>query len=118
VHRVLCIVKYCSEALDHSVRTLSITVVLGPDGFGVHKLVGALGGSQISTGREDSAGGSAVPSMLSEGLVSELSDFEAEDVTLKGDYLEQVVEFVIAGVPTVLEVCFMCFLLSLTIILL
>ena len=43
----------------------------------------------------------------------ELSDFEAENATLKGDYLRQVVEIVIGGVPTVLEVCFMCLFMSL-----
>jgi len=43
-----------------------------------------------------------------------LSDFEPENVTLIGDYLWQVVEIVIGGVQTVLEVCFMCLLLSLS----
>jgi hypothetical protein len=52
--------------------------------------------------------------MLSEGLEIELSDFEAEDVTLNGDYLWQVVEIVIGGVPTVLEVRFMCLFMSLS----
>ena len=47
-------------------------------------------GSQISTRREDFACGSAVIPMLSEGSEIELSDFEAEDVTLKGYYLSQV----------------------------
>ena len=51
--------------------------------------------------------------MLSKGLVIELSDFEAADATLKGDYLWQVVEIVIGGVPTVLEVRFMCMFMSL-----
>ena len=51
--------------------------------------------------------------MLSEGLEIELSDFEAEDATLKGDYLWQVVEIVIGGVPTVLEVSFMYFFMFL-----
>jgi len=32
---------------------------------------------------------------------------------LKGDYMWQVVEIVIGGVPTILEVCFMCFFMSL-----
>jgi hypothetical protein len=44
---------------------------------------------------------------MSEGLEIEASDFEAEDATLHGDYLWQVVEIVIGGVPTVLEVRFM-----------
>jgi hypothetical protein len=46
-------------------------------------------------------------------LEIELSDFEAEYATLKGDYLRQVVEIVIGGVPTVLEVRFMCLFMSL-----
>ena len=37
----------------------------------------------------------------------ELSDFEAENVTLKGEYLWQVAEIVIGRVPIVVEVCFM-----------
>jgi hypothetical protein len=49
---------------------------------------------------------------LSEGLEIELSDFPAENATLKGDYLQQVVEIAIGGVPTVLEVCFMCLFMS------
>jgi len=51
--------------------------------------------------------------MLSEGLEIELSDFKAKNATLKGDYLWQVVEIVIGGVPTVLEVSFMCLFMSL-----
>jgi len=51
--------------------------------------------------------------MLSEGLEIELSDFEAENATLKGDYLWQVVEIKIGGVPNVLEVHFMCSFMSL-----
>jgi len=43
----------------------------------------------------------------------ELSDFEAENATLKGDYLRQVVEIVIGGVPNVLEIRFMCLFVSL-----
>jgi len=66
------------------------------------------GGSQIRTGREDFAAGSAVPPMLSEGLEIELSDFEGDNAMLNGDYLWQVVEIVIEGVPTVLEVGCMC----------
>jgi hypothetical protein len=50
--------------------------------------------------------------MQSEGLEIELADLEAENVTLKGDYLRQVVEIVIGGVPTVLEICFMCLFMS------
>jgi len=46
-------------------------------------------------------------------LEIELSDFEAEDATLKGDYLWQVVEIMMGGVPTVLEVRCMCWFMSL-----
>jgi hypothetical protein len=51
-------------------------------------------------------------------LEIQLSDFEVENATLKGDYLQQVVEIVIGGVPTVLEVGFMCLFMSLGSILL
>jgi hypothetical protein len=57
--------------------------------------------------------GSAVLLTQSEGLDIDLSDFEAMAATLKGDYLMQVVEIVSGGVPTVLEVRFMCLLMSL-----
>jgi len=76
------------------------------------------GCSQISTRREDFAGSGTGLLRLSEGLEIELSDFEGENATLKGDYLRQVVEIVIGGVPTVLEVCFMCLFKSLSRILL
>jgi len=56
--------------------------------------------------------------MLSEGLEIVLSDFEAQDATLKSDGLWQVVEIVIGGVPTVLEVRLMCLFMSLSRILL
>jgi len=62
------------------------------------------GGSQISTRKEDFAGSGAVLPKLSKGLEIELSDFEGENATLNGNYLPQVVEIVIQGVPTVLEV--------------
>ena len=42
----------------------------------------------------------------------ELSDLEAEDATLNSDYLWQVVEIVIGGIPTVLEVLVMCIFMS------
>jgi hypothetical protein len=51
--------------------------------------------------------------MVSKGLEIELSDFKAENATLKGDYLWQVVEIVIGGVPTVLETRFVCIVMSL-----
>jgi hypothetical protein len=70
-------------------------------------------GSQIGTGREDFAGGSPVLPTLSEGLVIELSDCDAANATQKGDTLRQVVESVIGGVPTVLEVRFICLFMSL-----
>jgi hypothetical protein len=50
---------------------------------------------------------------LSERLEIELSDFKVQNVTLKSNYLRQVVEFVIGGIPTVLEVCFMYLFMSL-----
>jgi len=43
----------------------------------------------------------------------ELSDCNEENGTLPGDYLQQVVEIVIGGVPTVLEVRFKCLLMPL-----
>jgi hypothetical protein len=46
-------------------------------------------------------------------LEIELSDLEPENATLKGDYLRQVVEIVIGGVPTILEIRFMCLFMSL-----
>jgi len=76
-------------------------------------LIGAQGGSGIRTAREDCAGGSAVLRTLSEDLESELSDFEAQNAMLKGDYFRQVVEIVIGGVPTILEIRFMCWFMSL-----
>jgi hypothetical protein len=87
---------------------LSITAVWGSHELGLRIRLGAQGGSQIGTRREYFAGGSAVLSMLSEGLEIDLSDFEVENATLKGDYLWQVVEIVIGGISTVHEVRFMC----------
>jgi hypothetical protein len=66
--------------------------------------MGAQRGSQISTRRENFAGGSTVFLMLSEGLEIELPDFEADNVTLEGDYMLQEVEIVIESVLTVLEI--------------
>jgi len=62
---------------------------------------------------EHIASGSAVPSTLGEGMEIALCDSETQDATLKGDYLWQVVESVIGGVPTVLEVRVMFFFMSL-----
>jgi hypothetical protein len=56
---------------------------------------------------------SAVLPTLSEGLEIELSDCKAQDATLKGDYLWQEVEIVLGGVPTILEVRFMCWFMAL-----
>jgi len=46
-------------------------------------------------------------------LETEISVFEAENATLKLQYLSQVVKIVIGGVPTVLKVRFMCLFMSL-----
>jgi len=43
----------------------------------------------------------------------ELSHFEAEDATLKGDPLWQVVDIEIGGIPTIHEIGSMCVFLSL-----
>jgi len=82
--------------------------VLGSHEFALRISLGAQGGSQISTQRGDFACSSAVFQTLSERLEIELCDFHAADATLKGDYWWQVVEIVIGGVPTVLEVRCMC----------
>jgi len=66
---------------------LSITAVLGSHEFGLHIGQGAEGGSQDSPRREDFAVSSAVLLMLRVGLEIELSDFEAEDMMLKTDYM-------------------------------
>jgi len=62
---------------------------------------------------EDFAGGSTVLLTLSQGLEIELSDSETENAMLKGDHLQQVVEIVIGGVPTILQIRFMCLIMSL-----
>jgi hypothetical protein len=92
---------------------LSITAGFESQEFGLPIWLGAQGGSQISTRREKFACGSAVLPTLCEGLEIELSDSEAENATLKGDYLWQVVDIVIGGVPTVFEVRFMYLFTSL-----
>jgi hypothetical protein len=51
--------------------------------------------------------------MLCKGFEIELSHVETEDATQKGDYLWQLVEIVIGGVPTVLDIRFMCLIMSL-----
>jgi len=115
---VWCIIEQSSEILDRSVRMCSIMAGLGYHEFGIRIWPGAQGGTQISTGRDDFAGGSAFLLTLSESLEIELSDFEAENATRKGDYLWQVAEIVIGGIPTVREVCFRCLFMSLSRILL
>ena len=107
VRCVVCIAKKCSEVFDYSVMMLSITVVLGSHEFGFRIWLEAQGGIQLSTGRGDLQGGCVVLLMLSKGFGIKLSDFEAGNVTLKDDYLWQVVEIVIGGVLTVVEVRFM-----------
>jgi len=67
----------------------------------------------MGNGREDFACRSAVLPTLSEGLEIELSDFEAEDGMLKGDYFWQVVEILFGGVPTILKVRCRCLFMSL-----
>jgi len=83
VRCVLLIVEQCSEDFDDSIRLLTIMVVLESDEFRRHIQHGAQRGSQISTGREDIACGSAVLPTQSEGLGIELSDFEGDIATLK-----------------------------------
>jgi len=68
VRCILRIVKQCSDVFDPCVRMLSIMAVLGSHEFVLRISLGAQGGSQISTGREHFAGGSAVISTLCEGL--------------------------------------------------
>jgi len=92
--------------------------VLGPDECALSIRLRAPVGCQIITRREDFAGGCAVLPTLSDGLEVEISDFEAEKITLKGNYLWQVVEIAIGGVPTVLELRLICLLMSLIRILL
>lgn len=46
-------------------------------------------------------------------MAIELSDCEAENTTLTADYLWQVFEIVIRGIPTIIEVHFMCLVISL-----
>jgi hypothetical protein len=87
---------------------LSITAVFGAYQFRHCIRLSAQGGSPINTSREDFAGSSAVLLRVIESLDIEFSDFEAEDVTMNGDYFSQVVEIVIEGVPTILEARCMC----------
>jgi len=92
---------------------LSITGVLGWYGSRLLIRLGANGGSQLSTRREDFSPGSAVLPTLSDGLEIDLLHSESENVKLKGDYLWQVVEIVVVGVRTDLEFRFFCLFVSL-----
>jgi len=92
---MLHIVEWCSEVVDYSVRILSITAVLGSHDFWLCIWLGVQGGGEINIGREDFAGGIAVLPKLSVGLEIQLSDFEADNVILKGDYSQQAGEIVI-----------------------
>jgi len=75
--------------------------------------VGVQGGSQIATRMDHFPGSSAVLPTLREGLEIDLSYFGTENAMLNGDYWWQVVEIVIEGVPTVLEVHCMYLIMSL-----
>jgi hypothetical protein len=92
---------------------IGITLVVGPHELGISISLGAKGGSQIITGTEDFAGGSAVLPRLSEYLEIELSHVQAEKATLKCDYFWQVVWIVSGSVPTIREVHLMCLFMSL-----
>ena len=71
------------------------------------------GAARSEPERDDNAGCSTVLPTLSAGLGIELSHFKAENATLKGHFLRQVVEIVIEGIPTVHDVHFMCLFISL-----
>jgi len=90
LHLVLRIAEKCSEVVDHTVRMLSITADLGSHEIGLHLGLGAHGGRAISTRWEDFAGCSAVLVTVSKSLLIELSDFEAQNMTLKCNSLWQV----------------------------
>jgi hypothetical protein len=76
------------------------------------------GGSKLNAGSVHSAGGIAGISTLSKGLDNEHSNFQLDNATQKGDYLGQVVENVIGGIPTVIKIGFMSWFMSLGILLL
>jgi len=54
----------------------------------IHIWPGAQGGSHISTARDDITGGSTILWTLSEGLEIKLADFDADNATSKGAYLQ------------------------------
>jgi hypothetical protein len=106
-HSVRCglhLVKYNTEAFDHSIKMRSITVVSRTYEFRLGIGLGAQGGSQISSGQEDFAGSSAALLMLSKDMEIELADFKEENAMLKGECLQQAVEIGFEGIPIVLEV--------------
>jgi hypothetical protein len=61
-------------------------------------------GRQINISREDFPGNSAVLLTLSKRLAIDLSDFEAANTMLNGDFLRQVVDIRMGGAPSVLDV--------------
>jgi hypothetical protein len=70
---------------------VAITAVVGWHEFLIRICLRALEGNQISTGRENIACSSAVLPMLSETLEFDLSDFNADDGTLKAHYSWEIV---------------------------
>ena len=70
-------------------------------------------GSQISIEREKFGGGTAVLPRLCESLKRELSHLNLENAMLKADYLQQVVGIILQGIPTVLEVHYLCWFMPL-----
>ena len=87
--------------------------VLGSHEFELRIGLLAQGGSQIIAGREDLTTGSAVLSKMSGGFKIELSEFEVENARLKCDCLRKIVEIVIGGVQTVVEIQLICLFMSL-----
>jgi len=112
VRCVLHFVEWYFDVFDYSIWMPAMTADVGSQEFGLPICLGTQGGSQISTGKEDITTSNVVFVMLSEGFGIELSDFEAENATLKGYHLQQVVEIVIGGSPTVLEICFIWVMMS------
>ena len=76
-------------------------------------MTGSSGGHPDQHRKGERASGSAVLPTQSEGMVIELSHFEGDNATPKGDYLWLVVVIVIGGVPTVLAVRYMCLFMTL-----
>jgi len=115
-HTTCCflpIFNTCCEMCYHNVRILSIRVLLGCHEFGLRIVLGAQGRCQISTRWEDLACFSAFLLTLRVGLEIEPLDFKAENSMMTGDFLCQVVEIVIRGIPTVLDINVKCLFMSL-----